>query len=438
VRDGSRRTNGGSEDEQRRPEEAYAPEESDARGRFLRLCSAIREQGGVLTGRHRLRELFRLVEAPPVLTWLEANRLFAEYVAAGEAPEREAVLTRWIGTTSGGEPDPTRAAVLFRASLELRGALLDTAADAELAEDAATAMAQADEATALLRTQIDDLRLFDRRILGAESWIALFQHLLKWCRVHRQAEYGDLRKAELRLLEESALALPTDTQLAVLERNALSNFLSNFHRVGDEPAVFIKAAERLEGQLAVKAADVLLERFTIPDGLEAFWGIELHQKGKHYLFDAASPFHAPAARRQLKAIAGQARENVEVQKNFVAYFRMLCYGAFERRGSFPRLECRQLLRDRTFVRMLWKAAVAQPLNARNAAPLRSYRETLLQTGTPASDLLLPAWWRRLEKTSFGPEGVHGVGEPEPAAGGNGGDLVADEEEREPHAVAAAW
>jgi len=356
----------------------------------------------------------------------EANELFAEYVAAGSAAERESVVARWIGTTSGGEPDPARAAAVFRASLELRSALLDAADDAELAEDTAAAMAQADEATALLRSQIDDLRLFDRRILGAESWIALFHHLLKWCRVHRQSEYTDLRRAELRLLEESALALPMDTQLAVLERGALGSF----HRVGDEPAVFIKAAERLESQFAAKAADVLLERFTLPEGLDAYWGIDLHLKGKHYVFDAASPFHAPAARRQLKAIAGQARENADVQKNFITYFRMLCYGAFETRGSFPRIECRQLLKDRTLVRTVWKAAVAQPVSARITAPLRSYREVLMQTGIPASDLLLPPWWRRLEKTALGPDGVPDVSDAEPAAVVSGGDAPGAEEDGE--------
>ena len=419
-------SNGHAQDEHRRPEEAYVPEEGDGRHRFLRLCSALREQGGFLSGRYRLREMLRLVETPPALTWLEANELFAEYVAAGSTPEREAVVAHWIGTTSGGEPDAARAAAVFRASLELRGALLDAADDAEFAEDAAAAMAQADEATALLRSQIDDLRLFDRRILGAESWIALFHHLLKWCRVHRQSEYADLRRAELRLLEESALALPTDTQLAVLETNALGSF----RRVGDEPAVFIKAAERLESQFATKGAGVLLERFTRPEGLDAFWGIELHLKGKHHLFDAASPFHAAAARRQLKAVAGQAREQVEVQKNFITYFRMLCYGAFEGRGSFPRIECRQLLKDRTLVRTVWKAAVAQPVSARIAAPLRSYRETLLQTGILASDLLLPAWWRRLEKSAFGPDGARDVSDAEAAAVVSGGDAPADEEDRE--------
>lgn len=239
--------------------------------------------------------------------------------------------------------------------------------------------------------------LFGSRLLGGDGWVKLYQHGLKWARFHRQPDYAAARGDERRLIKLAADRLPTDIQLRVLEKRPFEPH----SRIGGEAPAFNALGKQLNAVFTDNAITGLLAAFEQHEALEQFWAIEWHTKGKWLLFDHASPFHQPAARRRLFAVARQARDNKIIHKNFLTYLRMLGHGSFEG-GSFPTSECRTLLQDTAFAKPVWKAAVARPLNPRTAGTLRGYRMLLLQMGQTEKDLPLPRWWRRLERSFFDP------------------------------------
>jgi len=378
------------------PAEAkYAPENIDSKKRFLSLCSAIREEGSLLSERYSLRDMLELVERPAVFTLQEIDGFFAEFNQADSDEAKVAVIESIIGRDEAGRLDAERSEAVFEASLLIRDSQLEQAAEAPTRDELAAHIANAKPATHLIELQLSTMNLFGTHLLNGDDWVKLYNHGLKWARFNRQRDYLESRADERKLINLASQRLPSDTQLRVLE----SRPFERHHHIGGEGPVFTSFAERLRSQFTSNVIADLLELFKQKEGLEQFWAIEWHTKGKWLLFDHKSPFHDRANRRRLFAVARQARNNLVVHKNCLTYLRMLGHGAFEG-GSFSVNECRALLEDSDFIRPLWRAALARPLNPRTAGTLRGYRRLLLKAGVGEKDLSLPGWWKRLERDFF--------------------------------------
>ncbi len=378
-----------------RLEEQYAPHESEDKKRFLTLCAAIREEGSVLSSRYGLRDMLEIVERPTVFTLQEIDAFYDRFNTASTDTERIETIEQLIGINKTKHPDADLAGAVFEASLLIRNSQLDQAVEAETEAELIQHVANAGPATRMLELQIDEMKLFAERVLDVDSWIKLYYHCLKWARFDRQSDYRKARDDERALLRTSADRLPSDMQLSVLEKRPFDTH----HRVGGESAKFIALSDQLKNELTERAIEHAISLFERPDGLEQFWAIDWSTRGKWLLFDHASPFQTRPTRRRLFGLARKARSNQVIHKNFLTYLRMLTHGAFEG-GSFSVSECRQLLQDGTLVKQLWKAAVARPLNPRTAGTLRQHRRLLLQMGRTESELPLPRWWKRLEKSFF--------------------------------------
>lgn len=387
----------GADEASTRDEEKYAPQGADDKLRFIALCAAIREEGSFLSGRYGLREMLELVERPPAFTLQAIDSFFAEFTALDSDDAKVEAIERLIGKDESGNPDAERAEAVFDVSLLIRDSQLEQAVESETREELLEHVANANPASYLVELQITAMNLFGRRSLGGDSWVRLYQHGLKWARFHRQRDYRVARLDERRLIRLAADHLPTDAQLRVLEKRPFEPH----HHLGGEARAFVAEATQLKAEFTNNVIVDLLQLFEQEEGLEQFWAIEWHTKGKWLLFDQASAFHEPATRRRLFAVARQARHNKDVHKNLLTYLRMLGYGAFEG-GSFSTADCRALLQDGEFVKALWRAAMTRPLNPRTAGTLRGYRKLLLQMGLTEEDLPLPAWWLRLERDFFAP------------------------------------
>jgi hypothetical protein len=387
----------GIEEAPTRNEERYAPPGAEDKSRFMALCAAIREEGSLLSGRYGLRDMLELVERPPSFTLQETDGFYTDFNAAVSDAAKIEAIERLIAQDKPGQSDSERSEAVLDASLLIRDSQLEQAAESETRDELIGHVANAKPASYLLELQIGAMDLFGKRLLGADSWVKLYRHGLKWARFHRQPDYGETRRDERKLIRLAADHLPTDTQLRVLEMRPFESH----HRFGGEAATFIAFGEQLEAEFGNNVIEDLLRLFEEEEGLEQFWAVDWYARGKWLLFDPGSAFHRPATRRRLLAVACQARRNTIIHRNFLTYLRMLGHGAFEG-GSFSMRHCRELLEERAFVRPLWKAAVARPLNPRTAGTLRGYRNLLLQLGRTETDLPLPAWWRRLEGSFFDP------------------------------------
>lgn len=384
-------------DEDARPEIGYAPSDEDGKARFMKVCLAIREEASFAGGRFGLSNMLSLVEDPPLITWKEIQALFAIFETAPVGEARNAVVSSAIGKDKRGF-NRERAAAVFQATVDLRDAYLDKAGGSDLARDVEEAVTTSDCISALLRTQIGSLGLFEKGVLVEDSWTHLFRHLLKWSRIHRQVEYRKIRSDEVALMNESVKQMPIVTQLAILE----TPVFRVSERVGGERTEFLRAAEAVEAGFASSAVESLLERFEMPDGLNDFWSSGREVARRRYLSEVGSPFHSRSARARLRALARRAINEPKLQQNFYTYLRMLADSAFGDSGPFNRSEAQTLLANGTFIRMVWSAAVSRPLNAPMVGTLRDYRTVMLTSGTKPQDVPLPRWWKRLERSFFQP------------------------------------
>jgi KAP family P-loop domain len=389
------RARSGTSDATPRGEDRYAPQEAEDRTRFMELCEAIRETGGDFSDRYGLKSMLELIERPPTFTLREIDEVFAEFILAESHEEKVAIVEKWMGKLEGDAPDYDRSRAVFDAALLIRESQLDQAIEATTQEELLEFMANVKPATELVDLLVDNLDIFGTQLLGADAWVKLYMHALKWSRFHRQPEFKEARQDERRLVELSAGRLKNNARLDVFD----SRPFDEHSALGGEASEFTRLAQKIGLVLSATVVDELLSHFEAPGGLEQFWAIDLRLRGKWLLFDRVAAFHKPNSRRRLIRLLNQAPQRKIVQSNAYTYLRMLLYGALKG-GSFSMSDCRELLKDSAFVKRLWKAAVSRPLNPRTAGSLRANREQMLEMGLREETLPLPRWWRRLERTFF--------------------------------------
>jgi hypothetical protein len=223
--------------------------------------------------------------------------------------------------------------------------------------------------------------------LEAATWTFLFDHLAKWAAWRTPDYYIPLRDQEQRLLATAAENLPEDLQVQLLPA-----LMSAVRTDGDAvQGEFADRVRAIRDDFAGSVAEGLLRRFSQQDGIEALWspGRSIERE---FATNADSPFHSAPMRAHLAALANDAAENAVVHDNFLAYLRMLRFGALQADGPFVVDECRRLLSDGAFTSMLWSAAVARPLNLRTVGTLRENREQMIeQLGIPRSAFKRPNW-----------------------------------------------
>ncbi len=377
------------------PEYLYAPNGEEEHKHFLRLCNAIRERG-VFRGRYRLPKLFKLADEPPVITFKEIDDVISK-LSDLQAEKRLDELRQWL--TTNNYLEMRKAQAFVDGLVELRNSHLDSIVNADLEEDLKGGLRMASLMTIIIRYVAIDLGGFKNGILNSENWLIMFRHFARWAHFSTFDYYKEVREEEHQLLEDTLADMSISIQSQILEARELDpDFPFEKH-----PEPFEKVVQKIHNKLEVNVSDRLIETFETPDGLESFWAIEFHVKGKHLLFNDKSQFHKNNSyRARLKEISLKAKKNSDIQRNFLTYFRMLYYGGYKEGGSFPRSECQALLKDHELLKLIWEAAVAQPLNPRMAGSLYRDRHDLIKQGIPEDLLPTPRWWERIEKAGFFP------------------------------------
>jgi len=399
-----------------RPEAALITEDHPDRDRFMQLCAALREGGSTSWRGSGLRNILSVTEEPPFFTFRELEQVTEEWGVAGVG-SRSKVLTDAI--TVGGHPQRERVAALFAGLLQVRQARLDAAASADLEEEVRSFTAGASSVLDAIGELSIGLQGFQSGNLDSDNWIALFRHAASWAHFGRLEYYVQIRSEERTILRETFSALPAGGKVSTA--GPLSSWDSD-SGPGIPPAEdFITLWRELRDSAQDTAGELLLGEFRRANGLGAFWSERSPHPGKDFLFDPDARFHRQERfRRAMTELAGEARNNIEVQRNFVTYMQQLCHGAFKG-GSFPLDGCRKLLKDEGLLRVIWRGATARPLNPRTAGSLREYRNALLKWSVPGEVIPLPDWWQALEASGFwkdrqldGAAGAGEAGEGEPS------------------------
>jgi hypothetical protein len=247
----------------------------------------------------------------------------------------------------------------------------------------------------LLRSFADGDLGFAAGVLGAAEWIGLLRHVEKWAHFVRFPPHEAMRSRESALVEATFASLTPSQKAEILP--SLETDEAPDPRPGAE---FTATMARLQESATDSAIKELIDRFSQPDGLEFAWGSTDNHALKSLLFDPASALYADTNYfSQFRALALCADEDLEIQRNFLTFFRQLAYGALEG-GSFPTRPCRELLSQQELLEAVWAAAVTRPLNPRTASSLRRYRSTIGTNFAPLEAMPVPEWWQALERGGY--------------------------------------
>ena len=390
-----RQEKGQSEQElaKRFPERRYAPSDPASRERFEKLCEALRQGLPRAHVHTRFDQLFKLADAPPSVTLREVRRFLAENVPTTK-PRRRSAVKEFL--SEGGSLNASKVGDAFDAALLARQVHLDSAAGEELENDVLEQLRQADIVLDLIR-EIIGLQAFQKGLLGTDHWERLYAHCGRWAHFTGVEIYSAPRAAEREVLLLTIDQLTDSTRVELYGRQPVEA-----EDIRGRPLPeFAAVSTQINKALEAAAGEWMLDRFTTPGGVNVFWG----QSGsnphvKDALFEQSFFHTAPEYRSRFYAVADDARSEQDIQLNFLTYFRMLTYAAYEHRGSFPRDGARELLSDLEFAVTVWRAATHAPLNPRTAGSLNVDRLRMQRAGIDVSRLELPRWWKRLEEQGF--------------------------------------
>jgi hypothetical protein len=376
------------------PESSYAPKNEEDKARFLSLCKPLRQQDPLLKIRYKLNQLMNLSEQPPILTFKEIEE---EVKLISDKTESTALSLLRDSLVDRGRLNFKKAQAFIDGLVDLRETFMGAVVDSEIEEEIKKGLEPVSKITEILRLTSIELGGFKEGALTHENWNNIFSHIKRWAHFETFEYYEKIREEERQLLKDIVATMPLDSCLKILESR-------EFQR--DDPfdqraELFRTAAKEICEQLQIKASDYLLSCFERPRGIETFWGIDFYSKGKNLLFTRDSSFHSSTANRErLRELSNRAHQDSEIQRNFLTYFRMLCYGAFEARGSFDMEKCGDMLKDTDLLKFVWKAAVSRPLNPRVAGDLYRHRKKLIEKGVSSDVVATPQWWDKLAETGF--------------------------------------
>ncbi len=396
IRDhmGSHKKSDQNNEVEKTPEIKYAPNSELDKVRYMSICQAIRNRDSFVKGKYRLPKLMTLCDIPPVFTFNEIEKLL-NFLEDAKSSKIKGRLIDQLKAYGGF--NKKTATTLVQCIISIRQDLLSYSVDLETQDELLSGLKRVIFLTDILKVITIELGGFSNAILSIDVWSDLFKHFGNWAHFETFHYYKFLRQKERELLKDIVTSMPRLLQLEILESHEFDTDLM-FDKKSNEFNSLIKDILSI---IEKNASDLFIDAFEESNGLESFWAVNIHTKGKKFLFSRASIFHTkPEYRKKLKDISLKARENVGIQINFLTYFRMLCHGAYGNESSFPREDCQSLLKDVDLLELVWSAAISRPLNPRTAGGLFRDRKNLIKRGTTEKVLETPKWWQELDKIGF--------------------------------------
>lgn len=205
--------------------------------------------------------------------------------------------------------------------------------------------------------------------------------------------YKDMRENEKRLILKIATFISEDDPFKLFDFIIPWDIEGHFDEKRNFTAIKLEVLNIIESKIATK----LLEKFLVPEGLY-LWGHDRYHNEKWYLFQG-SVFHSKEHYNELNKLAEQARDNKVIRDNFYQYFSLLNYFITEGHTIVPRQKVIELLRNKDFINILWKAVVSKPVNIRGFIKLLEFIEStkVANDGESKGFFEFPDWWERISK-----------------------------------------
>jgi hypothetical protein len=355
-----------------------------------RMIRIIRRIGGVsLTTEDRIEYWSQIREEPPWVTLKEAREISTWWMVSSE-PGR--LRKRLVQHADRVNVTPSQAARgLFRQVLALRQQSLSAAADADVLDDLRGQVSRAQSFLSLLATMIDELMAFDDVEWGfdAEDFIQMYKHFATWAHFTNTNEYQDARRNERDLLLRTA----SKARLIAVEVLQRIDFLNHLPVAIEGPEKKDLKKRLVEPLLAFVVSDVRA-RFQRQEGIASLWGTPHSGVYSYVLLSPDGGLYTEEFIETLKGLAELAKKDLGIQKNLIELLRAMVSSYDSGGGAATSPEAKdRLQRAAQFVPVIWRGAIASPIQPRLLASLKEGRERLLGLFQPFGvEFPMPKWW----------------------------------------------
>ncbi|MBI5452824.1 hypothetical protein HY945_05155 [Candidatus Gottesmanbacteria bacterium] len=359
--------------------------------RFLQIYEALRNCGGFTTP-ERVKNHLLVIEVPELMTWSEYNTLKQELISLNDSGVTEKLKKFIAENRKDKEAEKIREFIkmLLREREQIWSNLIDLHSQEEMKpflEDVDKIMR-----ICSLLLDIDEVFAGNNPIFDRATFEEWFGFLSKWFHFKEPKDlYGPIRGAEEGIL----LKMINKNLFRVSE---ISEWLSGKLRDSDfmdSQRAFTDTRNKILEALNKNLAEDLLKRFERQDGIKELWPSNSFVSEKRILLKDGSSFHTAETHNKLKELSEKAKENIEIQKNFVEALRMLCYGATDGIGWATQQEVQKLINKKEFFGSVWNGATCRPLNRRLVGSLEDYIKSLSSIVTDDKTFERPRWWLAL-------------------------------------------
>jgi len=357
--------------------------------RFFDIYASLRECGG-FTVPERVKNHLLVIEVPELMTWSE-YRDFKQCLLTQDDAGVKNELKKFISESKRSK-DIERVREFVKMLLREREQIWSNLIDLHSQDEMKAQIEEVNKIMCICGLLIDmdeiyagNNPVFDKAIF--EEW---FGFLSKWFHFAEPKDlYEPLRNNEkILLMKMINKNLFRVSEMAEWLRGKLRD--SSFM---DSEKVFSEIRKEINDILQNKLTGDLLNRFDRTDGMKELWPGDLFGTEKTILFKSDSPFHSVDSYTKLQSIAGKARNNIEIQKNFVEFLRMLFYYATEGAlGWAPQEEVIKLISKKEFFKIIWDGSICRPLNRRLVGSLEGYINRLSSVITTNNYFERPQWW----------------------------------------------
>ncbi len=369
-----------------RPEERFAPDESEQRAQFLALCDVIRTQHWIGT-RYRVKSILHLDSAPPILTVREASRIVEEF--GGTPSELRSPFLRDALTREG----PTSAEMIRAFWWHLLDFQQDQIAKAFRtlhAEERLDATSASSTLTEIMELLVSQLNAFGSGWLGMPEWAGLLDVAGPWANARVQRNEADTLERELGLIEQAVADAPLRlADLALRQIREDRRYGVN----GERPNAYRNRMQLIAERLEQSLCREVLTRFLRPDGTAVYASCDWDEHQKWFVFSSSSLVYRAPHIEELQSLGEDAASgSAVIQRNFVAFLNTLAEAANGRVNGVEQREATAILCLPGVAACLWHGAVARATTATGAQRLEDIRSQMVALGIADADLPIPGWW----------------------------------------------
>ncbi|TRZ48783.1 hypothetical protein D4Q80_03305 [bacterium] len=360
--------------------------------RFFVIYESLRECGG-FTVPERVRNHLLVIEVPELMTWSEYSEIKSRLLALDDSGAQNELKKFIFESKKSRDIERVREFIkmLLREREQIWSSLIDLHSQDEM-------KASIEEVNKIMRLcdlliDVDEIFVGNNSIFDKATFEEWFGFLSKWFHFKEPKNlYESLRNNErallLKMINKNLFRV---SEMAEWLRGKLRD--SDFM---DSEKAFVDIRKEITGILEKKLTEDLLNRFERSDGIKELWPGDMFGTEKVILFKGDASFHTQDRYSRLKTIADKAKNNIEIQKNFVEFLRMLFYYATEGvLGWVSREDVIKLVQKEAFFKIIWTTSVCRPLNMRLVGSLEGYIKQLSAVVTDEKYFDRPQWWQAL-------------------------------------------